>query len=165
MLYGHTIIPTVTGSYQTSTSRLDAILNYTYQKGGVFYTMGELGNSAWVRPPRFSNVTANFAISSDNVLVGEIVTFVDYSVNQTSELLDFGDGSPTSNTANLTHTYTTPGTYTATLTVKNDVSNDSMLKTITVIQPTTPVASFTRNCTTGNAPLTVQFNDTSVMTI
>ena len=162
MLYGHTIIPNVAESYQTSTSRLDAILNYTYQKGGVFYTMGELGNSAWVRPPRFSNVTANYTVSKNSLSVGESVTFVDYSINQTTELLDFGDGSPTSNTANLTHTYTTPGTYTATLTVKHDVSNDSMFKTITVIQPTTPVASFTRNCTTENAPLTVQFNDTSV---
>ena len=160
VLYGHTITENVTVDYQTSTSRLDAILNYTSSNGGVFYTMGELGNSAWVRPPRFSNVTANFAISSDNVLVGETVTFVDYSVNQTSELLDFGDGSD-STTAKVNHIYTTPGTYTANLTVKNDVSDDSMLKTITVIQPTAPVASFTSNCTTGNAPLTVQFNDTS----
>ncbi|MDD4250475.1 MAG: PGF-pre-PGF domain-containing protein, partial [Methanosarcina sp.] len=119
-----------------------------------------LGDSTWVRPPRFSNVNANFAISSDNVLVGETVTFVDYSVNQTSELLDFGDGSD-STTANVNHIYTTPGTYTANLTVQNDVSDDSMLKTITVIQPITPVASFTSDCTTGNAPLTVQFNDTS----
>ncbi len=160
VLYGHTITENVTVDYQTSTARLDEILNYTCQKGGVFYTMGELGNSAWVRPPRFSNVNANFAISSDNVLVGETVTFVDYSVNHTSELLDFGDGSD-STTANVNHIYTAPGTYTANLTVKNDVSDDSMTKTITVSQPITPVASFTSNCTTGNAPLTVQFTDTS----
>jgi hypothetical protein len=33
VLYGHTITPTVTGDYQTSTSKLEEILNYTYQKG------------------------------------------------------------------------------------------------------------------------------------
>ena len=90
--------------------------------------MGDLGNSSWVQPP---TVTANFTVSSDNVKVGESVTFVDYSVNQTSELLDFGDGSNSSN-ATVVHTYTTPGTYTATLTVTNGVHSQSMNKTITV---------------------------------
>jgi PGF-pre-PGF domain-containing protein len=132
VLYGHKITPTVTGDYQTSTSRLDSILNYTYQKGGKFYHMGDLGNSSWVQSSIPSNVTANFTVSKDNVVVGENVTFVDYSVNQTSELLDFGDGS-NSSTANVNHAYTTPGTYTATLTVKNGTSSQSMSKTITVV--------------------------------
>ena len=89
------------------------------------------------------------------------MTFVDYSVNQTTELLDFGDDSPASSTANVVHTYTTPGIYTANLTVTNDVSSDSMLQTITVIQATTPVANFTSNCTAGPRPLSVAFTDTS----
>ena len=131
VLYGHTITQNVTGQYQTSTSKLESILNYTSQKGGKFYHMGDLGNSSWVQPSIFSNVTANFTVSPDSVKVGESVTFVDYSVNQTSELLDFGDGS-NSSTANVVHTYTTPGTHTATLTVTNSVSSQSMTKTITV---------------------------------
>ncbi len=127
VLYGHAITPTATGPYQTSTSRLDSILNYTSQNGGVFYHMGDLGNSSWVQLPRFSNVTANYTVSTNSLFAGKNVTFVDYSINQTTELLDFGDGSPTSSTANVTHTYTTPGIYTANLTVTNDVSSDSML--------------------------------------
>ena len=96
--------------------------------------MGDLGNSSWVQIPKFSNVTSNYTVSTNSLLAGENVTFVDYSINQNTELLDFGDGSPTSNNANVNHTYTTPGIYTAKLTVTNDVSSNSMLQTITVIQ-------------------------------
>ncbi|KKH92052.1 hypothetical protein EO95_13230, partial [Methanosarcina sp. 1.H.T.1A.1] len=161
VLYGHAITPTGDERYQTSESRLESILDYTSRKGGVFYHMGDLGDSSWVRPSRFSNVTAKFTVSTNSLLVGKDVTFVDYSINQTTELLDFGDGSPKSSTANVTHTYTTPGTYTANLTVTNDVSSDSMLKTITVILPTAPVASFTSDYTTGVSPLNIAFTDTS----
>ena len=161
VLYGHGITPNVTGQYQTSTSRLESILNYTYQNGGVFYHMGDLGNSSWEQVPRFSKVTANYTVSRDILLAGESVTFTDCSVNQATELLDFGDGSPASSTANVIHTYTTPGTYTANLTVSNDVSTDSMLRTITVIPATAPVANFASNCTTGSRPLSVAFTDTS----
>jgi PGF-pre-PGF domain-containing protein len=45
--------------------------------------------------------------------------------------------------------------------VANDISSDSMLQTITVIEPTTPVASFTSNSTTGPRPLSIAFRDTS----
>jgi PGF-pre-PGF domain-containing protein len=160
VLYGHAITSGTPEDYQTSTSKLESILNYTSRKGGKFYLMGELGNSSWVRPGRFSNVAANFTVFADTVAAGENVTFVDYSVNQTSELLDFGDGS-NSNTATAVHKYTTIGTYNATLTVENDVSNQSITKTITVLQPTAPGANFTSNVTNGFAPLSVAFTDMS----
>ncbi len=160
VLYGHVITPNVTGPYQTSTFRLDSILNYTSHNGGVFYHMGDLGNSSWVQIPKFSNVTSNYTVSTNSLLAGKNVTFVDYSINQNAELLDFDDGSPTSSTANVTHTYTIPGIYKANLTVTNDVSSDSMLQTITVIQPI-PVASFTSNSIIGFRPLNIAFTDTS----
>lgn len=161
VLFGHAITPNVTGPYQTSTSRLDSILSYTRQNGGVFYHMGDLGNSSWKQLPRFSTVTADYTVSRKSLLAGENVTFTDCSINQTSELLDFGDDSPASSTANVIHTYTTPGIYKANLTVTNDVSSDFMLQTITVIQATAPVANFTSNCTAGPRPLSVAFTDTS----
>lgn len=161
VLFGHAITPNVTGPYQTSTSRLDSILSYTSQNGGAFYHMGDLGNSFWKKVPRFSNAVANYKVSRTSLLAGENVTFGDCSINQATELLDFGDGSPASSTANAVHTYTSPGIYTANLTVTNDVSSDSMLKTITVIKATTPVADFTSNRTAGPRPLSVAFTDTS----
>lgn len=161
VLFGHAITPNVTGPYQTSTSRLDSILNYTYQNGGAFYRMGELGNSSWKRVPRFSKVTANYTVSRNSLFAGESVTFVDHSTNQATELLDFGDRSPASSTANVVHTYATPGVYKANLTVANEVSSDSMVQTITVIQATPPSADFTSNCTEGPRPLSIAFMDTS----
>jgi len=71
VLYGHTITPTVTEPWQTSTSKLESILNYTNQTGGKFFHMGDLGNSSWVQPS-ICIVTANFTVSSDNELVGNM---------------------------------------------------------------------------------------------
>jgi PGF-pre-PGF domain-containing protein len=163
VLFGHTITSNSTentSEYQTSTSRLGSILNYTSQKGGKFYLMDELGDSSWAQSsPRFSNVNANFTVSADGVFAGGDVTFADYSVNRIAELLDFGDGS-NSSTANVVHTYTSPGTYNAVLTIKNDVSSQSITKTIKVFERTAPDTSFVSNPVTG-APLSVAFTDTS----
>jgi PGF-pre-PGF domain-containing protein len=161
VLFGHAITPNVTGPYQTSTSRLDSILNYTYQNGGTFYLMGELGNSSWKQASRFSKVTANFTVSRNNLFVGENVTFVDHSTNQANELLDFGDNSPASSTANVVHTYAKSGVYKVNLTVANEISSDSMVQKITVIQATPPSADFTSNCTEGSRPLNIAFKDIS----
>lgn len=161
VLYGHSITTNVTGQYETSTSRLDSILNYTSRNGGVFYHMGDLGNVSWVPSPRFSTVTADFTVSTSNLTAGKSATFLDRSINQTTELLDFGDGSPTSNTSNIVHTYTNPGIYIVNLTVQNDVSSNSMLKTINVMEAARPIASFTCNPAIGTLPLYVSFNDKS----
>ncbi|MDW5549982.1 PGF-pre-PGF domain-containing protein [Methanosarcina sp.] len=161
VLFGHAITPNVTGPYQTSTSRLDSILNYTYQNGGTFYLMGELGNSSWKQASRFSKVTANFTVSRNNLFVGENVTFVDHSTNQANELLDFGDNSPASSTANVVHPYAKSGVYKVNLTVANEISSDSMVQKITVIQATPPSADFTSNCTEGSRPLNIAFKDIS----
>jgi peptidoglycan/xylan/chitin deacetylase (PgdA/CDA1 family) len=88
VLYGHDITPHVTGRYQTSTLRLESILDYTSRNGGVFYHMGELGNSSWVPPTDLPIVKANYTVSTNNLSAGKSVTFVDYSINPGSELLD-----------------------------------------------------------------------------
>ena len=78
----------------------------------------------------------------------------------TSWTWDFGDGS-TSTEQNPTHTYTTEGTYTVKFTVSNSLGSDSEEKTgyITVGSVIlAPVAEFSSNVTSGQAPLTVQFN-------
>jgi len=72
---------------------------------------------------------------------------------------DFGDGN-TSNDRNATHTYTEPGTYEVTLTAYTIYGeNTSTIETVTVEAP--PAASFSTNTTEGNAPLAVNFTDTS----
>ncbi len=106
-----------------------------------------------------SNVTSGFAPLT--------VQFNDTSLNETfGRTWTFGDGAPSTTDANPIHTYNNVGTFTVNLTASNANGTNSTSKTITVnsatAQPVLPVANFTSNVTSGSAPLTVQFNDTSL---
>jgi PKD repeat protein len=59
------------------------------------------------------------------------------------------------------HTYTTAGTYSVNLTATNAGGSNTLIRTnyITIVVP--PVANFTGSPTSGRAPLTVSFTDTS----
>jgi PKD repeat protein/DMSO/TMAO reductase YedYZ molybdopterin-dependent catalytic subunit len=87
------------------------------------------------------------------------VKFTDASTGASSRAWKFGDGS-TSTETNPTHTYSGVGTYTVNLTVQNAAGSSSKELKITVKVPL-PVADFTANPTSGLAPLTVKFMDTS----
>ncbi|WP_449405441.1 PKD domain-containing protein [Methanosarcina lacustris] len=107
---------------------------------------------------------ANFTsdVASENAPL--TVTFTDTSTGfPTAWSWDFGDGT-TSTDQNPVHTYTSAGDYTVTLTVSNADGTASKDGTITVLQttePVVPVANFTSDVASGNAPLTVTFTDTS----
>lgn len=96
------------------------------------------------------------------------VHFTDQSTNSpTSWSWDFGDGG-SSTQQNPTHSYAAVGAYTVVLAATN-VSGTAMLVQedyITVTEQATqaPVASFTRTPASGDAPLTVEFTDTSTNT-
>ncbi len=93
------------------------------------------------------------------------IPFLDRSGNATERNLDFGDNN-SSPEQNTTHTYSTAGNYTVTLTVTNGIYKNSTLRQITVPKPpppppsTPPVADFRYNVTPGS-PLSVQFTDLS----
>jgi PKD repeat protein len=76
-----------------------------------------------------------------------------------SATLDFGDGS-SADTGSIVHTYTTPGTYTATLTVTDeDGATDATAQIITVTTPNKkPHAEFTADPVSGDSPLSVSFD-------
>jgi len=88
------------------------------------------------------------------------VQFTDESTgNVTAWAWDFGDGN-TSTDQNPSHTYESPGNYTATLNASNAYGYSiSAPTTITVLEP--PVAAFTAEPIEGNTPLSVQFTDES----
>ncbi len=92
----------------------------------------------------------------ENICSGEDVSFVNTSINTTGNFWDFGDGN-TSTLNNPVHTYTTPGTYTITLTGVSAANqcNATHSSTITVLE--LPSASFEPSTTYGCAPLNVQF--------
>jgi len=75
---------------------------------------------------------------------------------------DFGDGG-TSDIQNPTYVYNNFGTYTVTLTVWNSTDSDSETKTdyIHVYEPGVVTADFTGTPRSGNAPLSVDFTDSS----
>ena len=72
----------------------------------------------------------------------------------------FGDGNSGSGVF-TSHTYTSEGSYTATLTVEDSNGNVGVATTTIVVDPAVvedPVASFTANPTSGTAPLDVAFD-------
>jgi PGF-pre-PGF domain-containing protein len=110
-------------------------------------------------------VAAPVAAFTANVTSGDApltVAFTDASTGAATWSWAFGDGN-TSTDRNPVHTYTAAGTYTVNLTVTNTAGSSSATKTVTVTEPSgpAPVAGFTANVTSGDAPLTVAFTDES----
>lgn len=93
-----------------------------------------------------------------------VVQFVNNSSSATGYVWDFGDGSPTSTQLNPTHTYTTPGTYTVTLTANNpngcnvSISTDQII--IKVLDDSVH-AAFTYAKIDSCGPFTASFFNTS----
>lgn len=98
------------------------------------------------------------------------VDFIDASTNNgpgiiTNYLWDFGDGS-TSTSQNPSHTYTTAGLYTVTLTVTNDFGCSSSDSFTNMVDVSGPTANFTSNVTSAQCtPLTVNFSDLSTSNV
>ena len=90
------------------------------------------------------------------------VTFTDQSTGSiTSWSWSFGDGG-TSTQQHPTHVYTTPGSYTVTLTVSGPGGADSETKTNYItVGYAAPIAAFTAAPLSGTPPLTVTFTDQS----
>ena len=108
---------------------------------------------------------AAFTASSTIITTDESVQFTDQSLNNpTSWSWDFGDGG-TSTLPNPSHTYTTTGKYTISLTVNNTAGSNKMTKSnyITVNPPPVlaPIAAFTAIPTTITVGQSVQFTDQS----
>ncbi|MCX6685166.1 MAG: PKD domain-containing protein, partial [Methanoregula sp.] len=127
---------------------------------GSYSPTGMLPN---ITPP--SLPVANFEA---NLLTGTVpltVQFTDTSTGPpTTWNWIFGDfgADNTSTLQNPSHMYTTAGSYSVNLTVTNASGSNTLIKTnyITVNMPA-PVANFTGTPTTGPAPLSVSFTDSS----
>ena len=101
---------------------------------------------------------ADIADYDESPWVNETTVFIDASVDATSWLWDFGDGT-TSNSINPLHTFTTPGQKIVTLTVTNRNGSDS---TSVIVEPRLePVAFFEATPRAIRAGQTVSFLDLS----
>ncbi len=107
---------------------------------------------------------ANFSTNLTSDYASLTVQFTDTSQNATSWNWDFGDGT-NSTEQNPVHAYSTTGNYTVNLTVSNANGTSSTSSTINVsTKPVLPVADFSANITSGYAPMTVSYTDTSTGT-
>jgi len=111
-------------------------------------------------------VDASFSANTTSGKVPLTVKFTDRSSGgPTSWNWDFGDGTTDSTEQNPVHTYTTAGTYSVTLTATNGTVSDDVTISNYITAGNAPTASFTATPLEGEAPLAVQFTDTSTGTI
>ncbi|HVP93641.1 MAG TPA: PKD domain-containing protein [Methanoregulaceae archaeon] len=109
------------------------------------------------KAPVIADFTAK-PLSGPNPL---IVHFTDQSSGiPVSWNWNFGDGT-TSSDQNPVHTYSSPGSFTVSLTAANNFGSDKKTRSGMISSGITPVAAFSGSPRDGNAPLEVQFTDSS----
>jgi PKD repeat protein len=137
----------------------------TYPTTDSAYQKTLYGTSKGVLTILTDKAVAGFTATPTSGYAPLAVQFTDASTGSpTNWSWDFGDNT-TSTEQNPVHTYASAGIYSVNLTASNSAVNVHLQKTdyITVLdQPALPAVNFTANVTTGIAPLSVQFNDTSL---
>jgi PKD repeat protein len=142
-----------TSTKQNATSETGIVVQASHDNTGYYWH-----NSI---PVAALPLTAAFSGTPTSGGVPLAVAFTDLSQGEpTSWSWSFGDGS-TSTLENPVHTYTSPGSYTVSLTV-GDASGNFKTATVTNYVTVEPLAAgFTATPTSGAAPLAVAFTDTS----
>jgi len=144
---------------------------HKYSKAGkytVSLTVTNAKGSNTVTETDYIKVTANpVANFTSSVTLGKAplsVVFTDTSTGTPATWKwTFGDGT-SSTVQNPTHKYSKAGTYTVNLTVKNAAGSNTVTKTDYIKVTEKPAANFTSSVTSGKAPLSVVFTDTSTGT-
>lgn len=115
-------------------------------------------------PSATPNIPRPIAAFNQNVTSGISPLTVQFtnqsSGNVTGLTWNFGDGG-TSGEQNPSHTFTSPGLYTVSLTVTGPGGTANVARQINVQSQSAPVAAFTVNREIGDAPFTVQFTNQS----
>ncbi|MGQ9887092.1 MAG: PKD domain-containing protein [Aggregatilineales bacterium] len=140
---------------------------HTFRNPGVYTVQltvtGPGGSSNVSRQINVQSATPPVAAFTQDRTSGPsplVVQFSDQSTGTvTSRTWNFGDGT-ISDEINPTHTFTAVGTYNVMLTVTGPSGSSSVTRQITVQNPTipAPIAALAVSQSSGNAPLTVQFD-------
>jgi PKD repeat protein len=141
---------------------------HKYSKAGIYTVNLTVKNAAGrntVTKTEHIKVTAkpaaNFTSSTTSGKAPLNVKFTDTSTGTPAAWKwSFGDGT-SSTQQNPVHKYSKAGTYTVILTVKNAIGSNTVTKTDYIKVTAKPVAEFSAIPTSGKAPLTVAFSDTS----
>jgi PKD repeat protein len=135
--------------------------SFTYASPGVYTIYLEASNAAGSSQDSLEvSVGGPPQASFVHTVNGQQVQFNNQSTDSSTAFWDFGDGN-TSTAENPVHSYDSPGSYLAVLTVANACGETSVADTV-VIDFLAPVANFTAGgLTQGCAPLTVTFSNQS----
>jgi PKD repeat protein len=107
----------------------------------------------------YAQVIANFTASSTSACPPQVINFTNTSTGATSYTWNLGNSSTPSFSTNAGTTYTTPGTYTVTLTANNGTSTNT--KSILIVIHSLPVVSFTASDTVICPGSQITFNNTT----
>jgi PKD repeat protein len=139
----------------------------TYSNAGTYSVMltavGPGGTNVLTRTNYIvvvAPVVAGFTGGSTNGVAPLTVSFTNLSSGATNYSWAFGDGNLSSN-ANPTNTYSSPGTYSVTLTAVGPGGTNVLTRTNYIVVVAPVVAGFTGSPTNGLAPLTVTFTNQS----
>ena len=152
--------------------------SHTYTAAGVFQVALQAFNTSGYNSTRrtgYITVTGLAPVASltANITSGTVPLTVQFNETSTNTPTtwnwSFGDGqwsnTTTATLANVSHTFSSAGTYTVNLTVSNSGgSNTSSRSNYIVVNPPKPIPAFSGTPTTGTLPLTVSFTDGSLNT-
>jgi len=147
----------------TGADKFALMVNTTIPHFGTKYVGSGIlnANNALNAASSACGVTADFTADATRGAAPFTVSFTNGTMGSaTSYAWDFGDGNG-SNETSPSHTYEAPGTYTVMLTAFSVDCSDNEVKAGYITVPATPAADFNASSTSGSAPLTVQFTDTS----
>ncbi len=140
---------------------------HTYTTSGVFTVTltasGPYNSDTYTRTAYIGVYNAPVASFSGTPRDGTAplqVDFTNFSLNTTSYLWDFGDGS-TSYAENPSHIYLHEGVYTVTLTASNPGGSDTLVRPLYITAYRPPSAGFYATPTQGLVPLTVTLTNIS----
>ncbi len=146
------------GNPSSSTAQNPTVVYNTPGVYTISLTVGNNAGSNTATKTNFITVNPGPTAGFTNSIAGAIATFTNTSVNGVTYSWAFGDGQ-TSTAQNPSHTYTSDGTYTVTLTTTNPCGTSTSSQVVVIATP--PTANFSAAQATGCVPLTVQFTNTS----
>lgn len=131
------------------------------KNGAGLYSDITISDGVWVKQP-FAVPVASFIFNEDTICEGQSVQFSNTSTDANVFFWSFPGGNPsTSQLANPSVIYTSTGNHTVQLIASGPGGADTTEQTISVQFNPLPVASFTINADTADAPFVALFTNTS----
>ena len=168
-----TVLNSVLGVWNTTTSavpdgtyqiRLRVFLRDGSEQSTVVNNIRVQNQAPTPIPTSTPNIPRPIAGFTQDITSGDtplVVQFTNLSQGQIETFSwNFGDGG-NSNQRNPSHTFSTPGLYTVRLRVIGPGGESNVTRQINVTSPSAPIANFTVSNNSGEAPLTVNFTNTT----